>query len=434
MMRGLAPCILSALLIAACATTTRAPRTSPHAKPVADGAPAQSASFPIPVPMPARYLRTLEIDPQGYAPGKQAESSDLLLGDLLFHAPSTLGAKARELGVSCNSCHPNGATHTRFFIDEVSDRAGNVDLSTSFFAKAADDGVKNAISIPSLRGCRFTGPYGLDGRTASLPDFVQSVVTSEFAGTPLGPRELAALIRYVQELDFLPNQNLDGRGNLTTHASQAAHRGALLFIEPRRGFSGMSCASCHAPTSFFRDGRVHRLGTGSPPSPHAVDGGYETPTLLSLAETAPYFHDGRFATVGDVVAWFDRAFTLGLAPRDRDDLTAYVEAVGAVDRVRDDRPLARKLDETFAYASLLTTEHSRITWLSAIDAIVRALEKPPPRVAERASLLRTKLARIRATQAGDAIEPLDVRALRVDLSRLAADWAGAVTREGGSLD
>ncbi len=380
--------------------------------------------------MPARYLRTLEIDPGGYSPSSTtATASDLLLGDLLFHAPRTLGAKAASMGISCNTCHPNGATHTTFFLEEISDRRGNLDLSTSFFAKAAEDGVKNAVSIPSLRGCRFTGPYGLDGRTASLSDFVQGVVTGEFDGAPLSPRELAALVRYIQELDFLPNANLDAKGDLTARASTRAARGAKLFAEPRRGFSGLSCASCHPPTSFFRDGRAHRLGTGSPPSPHAIDGGYETPTLLGLAETAPYFHDGRFATIAEVITWFDTSFALGLSPADREDLAAYVEAVGAVDRAADDRPLARRLDESFAYASLLTPDHDRKTWRLAIDALLSTLagSPPPADVRDRVAAMRVRLETLRAAVAASQPPPSTVRvdALRVDLSRLAADWAGA---------
>src|SRR5262245_56471806 len=83
--------------------------------------------FPLPSPLPARDLRTLEYDPGGYdaasPPGgpTRGEANDLLLGDLLYHAPSTLGPRAQELGISCQTCHPNGATNTRFFLEGLSD-------------------------------------------------------------------------------------------------------------------------------------------------------------------------------------------------------------------------------------------------------------------------------------------------------------------------
>src|SRR6185369_8952949 len=123
----------------------------------------------------------------------------------------------------------------------------NVDLSTHFFRRGADDGIVDPINIPSLRGARFTGPYGHDGRTASLSEFTQGVVTSEFGGAPLPPRELAALVRYVQDLDFLPNANLDARSRLLSRAGEAARRGEAIFARPMRAFGGASCATCHPP-------------------------------------------------------------------------------------------------------------------------------------------------------------------------------------------
>jgi hypothetical protein len=280
-----------------------------------------------------------------------------------------------------------------------------------------------------LRGARYTAPYGNDGRIASLAEFVQTVVTMEFDGEPLDNRELLALTRYVLDLDFLPNAQLDRRGALTASASPAAKRGASAFALARPGFGGMSCATCHAPSSFFRDGRVHRIGTGASPSPNAMDGGYETPTLLGLAETAPYFHDGRFATIAEVVGWFDESFRLRMTATERADLTAYVEAVGAVDRREDDRPLARRLDSEFAYIALLVPSENRAAWTNALEAVKGVLASAPPPVAARASALAARLVSIEERVLRGALLPAlaeEARALRVELARLAADWAGAV--------
>jgi cytochrome c peroxidase len=391
-------------------------------------------AFAPPATIPGRYLRTLEHNPGGYDPllgsKRGVSSGDLLLGDLLFHSPRTLGPRAQALRVSCNTCHPNGATHGSLFVEGLSDRAGNVDLTSGFFRTGADDGVMNAVNVPSLRGVRYTPPYGNDGRTASLSEFVSNVVTSEFDGAPLSQEELGALVRYVQDLDFLPNSNLDARGGLTKLANERAARGAAIFAQPRAGFAGMSCASCHVPTSFFRDGRVHRLGSADLPSPHALEGGYRTPTLLGLAETAPYFHDGRFATIADVVVWFDTTFALGLNAREREDLVAYVEAVGAVDRARDDRPLARKLDESFAYVSLLTTERSLAVWAAAIEAALEVLLTAPRQLERRVSTLAARLEKVRHAAESEHVPASslveEARAIRIELGRLAADWAGAV--------
>ncbi|MEO7331171.1 MAG: cytochrome c peroxidase [Minicystis sp.] len=414
------------LSLAACS----APRASEAPRPApAPESTALPARFPLPAVLPARYLRTLEHDPGGYdasaPPGGPArgDATDLLLGDLLYHAPSTLGPRARALGLSCQSCHPNGAANTAFVIQGLGDRPGNVDLTTRFFRSGAADDIDNPVNIPSLRGARFTAPYGHDGRTASLAEFTQGVISGEFDGDPLGPRELGALVRYVQELDFLPNKNVDKRSQLTPLASEAAHLGEAIFRRPMAGFDGASCATCHVPSTFFRDGRAHRIGAETPPVPSAIEEGQETPTLLGLAETAPYFHDGRFATLREVVVWFDRAYGLALERAEIDALTAYVEAVGAVDRPRDDRPLARKLSQTFAYAALLADPEARVR-SAAREAVLVELAGAPPAVADRARALGAELRALSIDRA--PLEAPRARALRHDLTHLAADWSGAL--------
>lgn len=387
-----------------------------------------------PSPLPARYLRTLAYEPASYDPDRTVVATDLLLGDLLFHSPSVLGENAQKLGLSCNSCHPNGAVHRTLRVEGLSDRPGNIDLTTAHFRAGAENHIKDPVNIPSLRGVRFTGPYGTDGRTASLAEFTEGVVTGEFGGKALTPGELAALVRYMHDLDFLPNANLDSHGKLTARASDSARRGEALFAQPRAGFRGESCASCHPASTFFRDGKVHRIGSGRSSSPNALADGYETSTLFGTTESAPYFHDGRFATLAEVVAWFDASFALHLSVHDRDDLTAYLEAVGAVDQPSDTRPLAQRMLETFIFLELLIggeAKDDRATWPRAIDLVAGELARPRmhSRVAARVADARAKLASLRARAvSGAPLAPMrqEVRDLRRDLTRLAADWAGAL--------
>lgn len=385
------------------------------------------------LPAPARYLRTLAHNPEGYDPQRAAVATNLLLGNLLFHSPAVLGSKAAALGLSCNMCHPNGAAHTTLVLGNLSDKPGNVDLSTSYFRAGADDHRADFVNVPSLRGVRFTGPYGHDGRTASLSEFTSGVIESEFGGAPLSRAELAALVLYMQDFDFLPNANLDAHGRLTVRAGEAARRGEVLFEMPRPGFGGSSCATCHPASSYFRDGRVHRVGRTAPPSPDALEDGEETPTLLGTAETAPYFHDGRFASLGEVVAYFDIEFHLGMRPRDRDDLTAYLVAIGTVDRTEDDRTLAQRMTDTFRYLELCSSgpalDDSRV-WIMALDLARQELTRQaPPAVAARvradAWTLDAVLWRV-VTGSPLASIREDVRGLTRELSRLAADWQGAL--------
>jgi hypothetical protein len=175
------------------------------------------------------------------------------------------------------------------------------------------------VTIPSLRGARFLGPYGHDGRTASLRDFVRNVVVNEFAGAEPSPQILDALVAYIEDIDFLPNPNLDKSGRLTVGASPAQRRGEALFAKSFPHDSTMSCATCHMPSAAFVDHRQHDVGSG---------GLYKTPTLLDTDFGAPYFHDGRFDNFGQVIDYFNGVYELRLSEQDRIDLAEYLAAVG----------------------------------------------------------------------------------------------------------
>jgi cytochrome c peroxidase len=393
---------------------------------------AQAQPIAPPDPMPARVLRGLALNPRGYEPNRTESAGALLLGDLLFHSPAILGARARELGMSCQSCHPNGAAHVTFELEGVSTSPGTVDLTTAALHAAADDGVMRGINIPSLRGVRYTAPYGRDGRSGAMPEFVRSVVTDEFGGDELPPAYLAALVRYVNDLDFVPNRLLDRRNRLTEEASELARRGERLFRAARDGFDGRSCASCHVPSSYFTDGRAHRHASAERASPRSLDDGVETPALLGLAETAPYFHDGSRATLADVVAFYDSAFELRLTAEDRNALVAYLEAIGAVDMPRDERPLGFRLVDRIAYLNLALegpyTNDRRVVAM-AVDAVRAAIGEPPkpPAIARRITRADERLRALRAaieTEPLDALRPA-IERLASDLRRLAADWTAA---------
>ena len=110
-----------------------------------------------------------------------------------------------------------------------------------------NDRRRHSLDIPSLRGLRFTGPYGRDGRFGSLRDFTRNVIASEFAGPESTPFVPDALVAYLLEFDFLPNSKLDGQGRLTGKASPATIRGETLFRKPSPQLDGKFCAFLSYP-------------------------------------------------------------------------------------------------------------------------------------------------------------------------------------------
>ena len=272
------------------------------------------------------------------------QSYMVALGNTAFSSPLLFGPKARAAGLSCDTCHRQGDINPRFYVPGISARHGGLDPTTALFNPVQDDGVANHVDIPSLRGVRFLAPYGRDGRIASLREFTRHVIVSEFAGPEPAPRILDALVAYLDQFEFLPNPKIDALGRTTVAAGEAAKRGEVVFGRPVAGLPGGACATCHVPSARFVDGRRHDVGSG---------GTFKTPTLLNAKLTAPYFHDGRFATLGAAVDDHDRAFSLGLTPAEKRDLVAYLEAVG--DGLDPFEPVTRQssMSELASYVAVL---------------------------------------------------------------------------------
>ena len=249
-------------------------------------------------------------------------------GDMLFDSPEIFGDPAKSLGIACSTCHNRGDVNRSLFIPGLSRYAGGIDVDSSHFNRRGNDMRFDPLDTPSLRGIRYTAPYGRDGRIASLREFTRGVIVGEFGGPEPTPFMLDALVAYMNEFDFLPAPYLDRNGRLNEHASAAAKRGEKIFFKQFAQMGGQSCASCHIPSANFVDGRRHDIGSASRSSGYARDIAFDTPTLLGAAHSAPYFHDGSLETLADVVKWFNARFELNLNAMQRMDLTAYLTAVG----------------------------------------------------------------------------------------------------------
>jgi cytochrome c peroxidase len=332
-------------------------------------------------------------------------------GDMLFDSPEIFGNPARSLGIACSTCHNRSDINRDFFIPGVSHQPGAADVDGGFFNPVFNDRRDDSLDIPTLRGLRFTGPYGRDGRFASLREFTRNVIVGEFGGDEPTPFMLDALVAYLLEFDFLPNAKVTGDGRLTERASEAALRGEAIFKRPFEKMDGKSCASCHMPSANFLDRRAHDIGSGKGGYVGARAGAFDTPTLLGANFTAPYFHDGSLPTHAAVVDWFDERYGLALSEAEKADLTAYLEAVGDADQpyeVFEDRHTPFRL----AFEELTT-------FASTLDMLI------PDRDAKHAKLMIDTVA---ADLAADAsgMANLSAKAEVYELSRTLADVGAAI--------
>ena len=287
------------------------------------------------------------------------------LGRLAFRSPGVLGGWVARRGLACETCHTGGAANVQFFVAEVSDRPGNIDVTHEFWRSPREDGLANPVNIPSLRGVRWTAPYGRDGRFFSLASFTRNVIVDEFGGAEPEPWLLDALVAYQHALALPPNSNLGPLGKLRPHAPAPALRGEASFVH--------DCARCHVPSAAFVDRSGHDVGTG---------GVFDTPTLLGLAETAPYFHDGRAADLDAAIAHFERVLGLDYDAKKRADMRAYLAAVGALDRARAPRTLAGDLADVRDFAQLLDEPLADEDVVTA-DAIAAMVRRQLGRIHER---------------------------------------------------
>ena len=108
----------------------------------------------------------------------------------------------------------------------------------------------------------------------------------------------------------------------------AAARGQALFE------GKADCASCHVPTIFTEPGwNLHtpeEMGIDSFQADRSPELMYRTSPLKGLwtHTKGGFYHDGRFATLLDVVNHYDHHFGLGLTESEKSDLVEYLKSLG----------------------------------------------------------------------------------------------------------
>jgi hypothetical protein len=107
----------------------------------------------------------------------------------------------------------------------------------------------------------------------------------------------------------------------------AAARGQTLFT------GRADCARCHVPPLFTEPGwNLHapaEIGIDSFQADRSPDGRYRTAPLRGLwtHQKGGFYHDGRFATLADVVGHYNATFGLGLSAQEASDLVEYLKSL-----------------------------------------------------------------------------------------------------------
>src|SRR5690606_30816291 len=128
-------------------------------------------------------------------------------------------------------------------------------------------------------------------------------------GKGLTAGERDALIAYLHSLE---------PPRVSPAPSELARRGAEIFASATTG-----CAGCHAGGT-TTDRRLHDVGSAARLDRIAD---IDTPSLRFLSQSAPYFHDGRYASLDAMLEdpHLKMGWTRDLPPADRQALVAYLE-------------------------------------------------------------------------------------------------------------
>jgi cytochrome c peroxidase len=186
----------------------------------------------------------------------------------------------------------------------------NVGYQQAFFSEGAVKDLEGAVLgvwrfILAPEGPGRDGVKEVAARLGAVPGYRSSFQAVFGAGpdTENVPRALAAFLRTLVSERSTWARYRDGE----TGALSARARRGLAVFEGKAG-----CAQCHAG-ALLTDLQFHNVGIGSrkaKPEPGRFvitkverdRGAFKTPTLLNVARTAPYFHDGSVATLEEAVA------------------------------------------------------------------------------------------------------------------------------------
>ncbi|MBM3859224.1 MAG: cell surface protein [Verrucomicrobia bacterium] len=239
-------------------------------------------------------LAAVDIDPaattrpQSLSLGRQPDMTVVRRGEMIFHDAERCFQKWQ----SCVSCHPD------IRVDGL-----NWDL--------LNDGIGNPKNTKNMLYTHKTPP----SMSLSVREGAEAAVRSgfKFIQFALPPEEESkAVDEFLKALTPVPSPHLV-RGDL----SPSARRG-------RNVFRKANCGDCHSGP-YFTNLREYDIGTGIGPDKGRA---FDTPGLNELWRTAPYLHDGRAATVMEVLTTFNpgdrHGKTSNLSKQELDDLVEYL--------------------------------------------------------------------------------------------------------------
>jgi cytochrome c peroxidase len=242
----------------------------------------------------------------------------------------------------------------------------------SFFWDGRAPTLREQVLMPVQDAHEMNAPLDLVVTRLQGDQTYRAQFKEAFGGGDIRPNMIAkALEQYLLTL-LAQDSKFDRALRKLTKLSPSEARGLQLFVtehDPVRGLRGADCFHCHGGMLFTDDG-FHNNGLATKAGDtgrmgvtgNAADHGkFKTPSLRNIALTAPYMHDGRFATLEEVVDHYSSgvvrsetldpnlakhpAVGLQLTATEKADLVAFLKTL-------TDEPLKPTRELTLAQPSL----------------------------------------------------------------------------------
>ena len=216
--------------------------------------------------------------------GPAPQLTEVRRGETLFHDADLCFQRWQ----SCASCHPDAR------VDGL-----NWDL--------LNDGLGTAKNTRSMVWAHRTPPVMSTGVRETAEAAVRAGIRHiQFVARP--EADAAAIDAYLKSLKPLPSP----------HAADAKAQNG------KRVFERAGCRDCHE-LPLYTNLKAYDVGTGTG---REIGKDFDTPALVELWRTAPYLHDGRAATLEEVLTKFNpdnrHGNTSSLSPSELEELTAFL--------------------------------------------------------------------------------------------------------------
>jgi cytochrome c peroxidase len=299
----------------------------------------------------------LGLDPVPIPPDNPQTPQKIALGKLLYFDPRL----SDDGTIACASCHnpalgwSNGLSFAFGVRGQTGTRSAPTVLNAAYLdtlfwdgrARSLEEQAKGPLTNPIEMGVQDGA--AIAARVAAVPAY-KAQFDKVFGASGVTFDNLVKAIAAYERTIVAANSPFDRYkyGGDKSALTPAQVRGLALFEDK----DGPNCAKCHRFDDFsalLTDLRFHNVGVGSDrPDPdigrEAVTGRpedrgkFRTPSLRNIALTAPYMHDGRFATLGQVVDFYMGGGTKNpnldpdirpfkLTPDQKADLIAFLNAL-----------------------------------------------------------------------------------------------------------